>query len=615
MSPMTLITVVLRWLRRAGLSGSRRRASEAGYTAVMVAVIVPTIGIGLAAIAVDTATWYAEAQMVQKAADAAALAGVPYLPQDLPSATVRAKEVAARNGYNNAGKNSVTVSLGEKPTQLKVTISSTITNTFGSMIGFSTQTISRSATADYQGPAPMGSPCNTFGNEPSSGGGTLSEKPTDSAQGVSPYANCKRNPQLWATVQGPGVDKQWGDRYQSLTCAGSSTFGCASSKNSEYTPDGYFFLVKVLPGAEKQPIDLQIFDPAYINTGSGCGSLPSSGWAANMNPYVGADASTRYSPSSDTAPGVGAPWCPGDHVSGGSGTDQMTTSFALREQVDSQNPLLAPIISGCVKQFAGQSAVPKVNDLKASSSTYDQQLAQVFHNWYKLCTFTPQRAGDYYLQVQSGVKPGGTAVSNTKSNPSIIYTGNSKVGSGVADETKGDGDNSFSLRAVPPAGKEKLVAVSGYENMPIYANADSATTQFNLIRVLPGAAGQYVSFSFFDIADVTGASGGTVKVTAPPDATWPGVTNGPFPGGCTAVGGNAGANPVTLTNCQATVTSAKNNAQVETMSIPIPSTYTCNYAAQNGCWYQVTVNFPGATVSDITTWDATVVGDPVRLVK
>ena len=39
---------------------------------------------------------------VQKAADAAALAGVPYLPYDLANATLRAKEVAKRNGYDDA---------------------------------------------------------------------------------------------------------------------------------------------------------------------------------------------------------------------------------------------------------------------------------------------------------------------------------------------------------------------------------------------------------------------------------------------------------------------------------------------------------------------------------
>ena len=69
---------------RASAAGDVRR--KPGYAAIMVALIVPTIGIGCAAVAVDTGTWYVEMQMAQKAADAAALAGVPYLPQDLPSA-------------------------------------------------------------------------------------------------------------------------------------------------------------------------------------------------------------------------------------------------------------------------------------------------------------------------------------------------------------------------------------------------------------------------------------------------------------------------------------------------------------------------------------------------
>jgi hypothetical protein len=52
------------------------------------------------------------------------------------------------------------------------------------------------------------------------------------------------------------------------------------------------------------------------------------------------------------------------------------------------------------------------------------------------------------------------------------------------------------------------------------------------------------------------------------------------------------------------------------MSIPVPTDYNCSYANADGCWYQVIVTFPSGTdVSDITTWDATVEGDPVRLVK
>ncbi len=102
---------MFRWVPRARL----RRASEAGYAAIMVALIVPTIGIGCAAVAVDTGGWYVEMQMVQKAADAAALAGVPYLPQDLPSARARRARDRRAQRVRQHGYNTVTVELGEKP--------------------------------------------------------------------------------------------------------------------------------------------------------------------------------------------------------------------------------------------------------------------------------------------------------------------------------------------------------------------------------------------------------------------------------------------------------------------------------------------------------------------
>ena len=60
--------------------GPRRPATPPSWSPS----IVPTIGIACAAVAVDTGTWYVEMQMAQKAADAAALAGVPYLPAGLP---------------------------------------------------------------------------------------------------------------------------------------------------------------------------------------------------------------------------------------------------------------------------------------------------------------------------------------------------------------------------------------------------------------------------------------------------------------------------------------------------------------------------------------------------
>src|SRR3954463_3765863 len=101
---------------------------EDGYAALLVALLVPIVFIALAALSVDVSHWYAEGERVQKAADAAALAGVTQMPDDLGQATTAAVQISGRNGYPNSGRSTVSVAQGSKPSQLKVTVTSTIDN-------------------------------------------------------------------------------------------------------------------------------------------------------------------------------------------------------------------------------------------------------------------------------------------------------------------------------------------------------------------------------------------------------------------------------------------------------------------------------------------------------
>ncbi len=254
------------WLRRRIALAADARTTEGGYAAILVAICVASgFLFAMAAVSVDTSRWYDERARVQKAADAAALAGVPYLPYDMTNATLRAKEVAKRNGYDDASPDIVvTVRAGDLASQLKVTITSRIDNQFGRLIGVDDADIEMTATADYKGPAPMGSPCNTFGNEPSPGTNTGSPNPQGTAQGASPFTNCSRTPQFWANVEGPETGKLQGDRYQTKGCENNGTGvpvsgvdGCSGSGwkvNDEYDEFGYVFLVKVQPACG-QPSD------------------------------------------------------------------------------------------------------------------------------------------------------------------------------------------------------------------------------------------------------------------------------------------------------------------------------------------------------------------------
>ena len=241
-----------------------------------------------------------------------------------------------------------------------------------------------------------------------------------------------------------------------------------------------------------------------------------------MNPWTTrGDARQRYSRD-----GVNAgDFCPGDSFPGSSPADPVDTTFVLRQQVDSQDPRSALVQQdtggrACIKQYAGITTDRsgytfdrwQAGWFKQSSSKYKDDLAELFHNWSSLCTFTPTRAGDYYLQVRTNVSLGGTTTAN-----GLVRGGNADAADATGDTTKGAGSNSFAIRAATSAGLEKEVSVSGFDHMPIFINTDAATATFNLVRVLPGAAGQQVAFRYFDAGDAQ--SSGTVRVLPPADAT------------------------------------------------------------------------------------------------
>jgi len=193
------------------------RLSEGGYVAILTILLFTTV-FGLCAFAVDVGNWYYTGQRAQRAADAAALAGVPRLPGDPAGAFSEAQAYAKANGFDDASSTvAVDTSIDGQPTRLRVTTSMTVQNQFGSLFGLGHTRISRTAVADYAGPVPMGSPCNEFGNDPEATGfrGTT-------CTGVSG--------QFWASVNSPSSDKGNGDQYQSLNC-GSSVDGCSSGSN------------------------------------------------------------------------------------------------------------------------------------------------------------------------------------------------------------------------------------------------------------------------------------------------------------------------------------------------------------------------------------------------
>jgi len=542
------------------------------------------------------------------------------MPDDFAAAKARAIEVAEDNGFPNSGTSSVVVAAGDKPTQLKVTVSSRVNNAFARTFGVPTSVMSRYAVADYNGPAPLGSPCNTFGNEPTSGAAL---PPTGSQLKPVTYATCSTNPQFWGAIAGPEVYKDQGSEFEARKCGGGEV-GCSSSSNgatnSEFEARGFIYMIRVGAAAVGQSVRVQIFDPAYVDTGSGgCDAGPvfsSLSGSRSEYPYATTDADTRYLRGATA-------FCTGDSDNSGrrfpttNNTSPSTevptiTSFAIRKPIDTQNPYVAPFQStGCIKQFPGYSNTTSAgalstNNLRSGGSyPYNANLAKVYRQWVDLCTFTPTQAGDYYIQVRSNVAlPSGYTLDATGA-----VVGNMNVVNQAGDDTavKGNGNNMFAFRAITgaPAGS---VSVASWDRMRIYANADSATTTFNLVRVVPAAANKTLVVTYYDVGEATGTTAGTVQVLAPADSNISPTAVANCKGEGVYVGG--------LTNCRVeNVTSTTNNGKTQTIRVPIPNSYTCQVTSTGGCWWRVTINFPGAKVTDATTWTARIVGEPVRLIE
>ena len=587
---------------------STRARTEGGYVAALAALFVSFLMVPLCALSVDVARWYVEVQRVQNAADAAATAGVTFLPDDFAAAESTAMSVAARNGYAHGGKFAVSVAIGDKPTQLRVTISSTVGNPFGAALGLDVSTIVRSATADYNGPAPMGSPCNAFGNEPPGSGNSV-RGPVGSVISAPPGgAVCTSSPQFWSAVAGPDTPKGNGDQYMTRTCNAGND-GCTGTTNDEFDPRGHFYVIRVNAAAVGTPVTVQLFDPAWVETGDNCEAAtsvtttPSIPLRNNMNLYT-ADGIARYAKTAGT-------YCPGDVLNGG--TDPITTSYVLREPTDTYIPSNGAPITSCVKQYNGYLKADNTTGTLADklpgsdtsqpgttdNSLYKAEVAKVFHQWLDFCTFTPDRTGDYYLQVRTNVALGG--ISDGEGG----YNGNANVYAQAGDNNNvhGSGNNRFAVRLKGPGAG--AVAVSGWQHMTIYANYSGAQTEFNLVRVIPAAATKTLLVAFYDVGDASNP--GTITVLPPTDSNMSSTIND-----CVANGVVDGALP----GCQfLNVSSASGwNGKIQYVRIPIPNTYTCNASQAGGCWFRLQVSFPGG-VNDTTTWTGQITGDPIRLIK
>ncbi|HMJ79754.1 MAG TPA: pilus assembly protein TadG-related protein [Candidatus Dormibacteraeota bacterium] len=194
--------------------------------AVFAASIV--LFVAILAIVVDVSWYWSNSLKVQRAADAAALAGVVWLPGNVSQGVTVARAEAVKNGYRN-GVGGVVVTPtqdGSNPRQMDVTLSAPVNTFFMRLFGINTITATRSSKAEYVLPVPMGSPQNyygVFGKVRHPGGGITTSTDHPGVMGpAAPTANHSPNnwtnpgngwasDNVYATVNTTGAQQGWDD--------------------------------------------------------------------------------------------------------------------------------------------------------------------------------------------------------------------------------------------------------------------------------------------------------------------------------------------------------------------------------------------------------------------
>src|SRR6478672_5247731 len=143
---------------------THRDLRERGQIVVIFALSI-IVFVGLAAVVIDVSWYWANTLRMQRAADAAALAGVVYLPGNPTLAYSTARAEAVKNGYTD-GVGGVAVTPVQDPQdsrRLRVSVSGPVNTYFARVLGLTSLNARRDSKADFVLPVPMGSPQNYYG--------------------------------------------------------------------------------------------------------------------------------------------------------------------------------------------------------------------------------------------------------------------------------------------------------------------------------------------------------------------------------------------------------------------------------------------------------------------
>lgn len=540
------------------MSQRRDRAAdhgaEDGYIVAQAALLMIPLLL-FAAFATDIGAWYVEGQKVQRAADAAALAGVAFMP-DVTEAERVARETAARNGYLDAtpGDNN-DFDTGPLPqihvrtvngNALDVSIR-TETGVYLGRLALDSVTVERYAVAEYVQSVHMGNPTSGLGT------GTIPE----TQLGLP-------NDQMWLSVTAYCQDHEQGDPFAvgyyngpgigpGQTCGPEpNTVDARSIPNPTFNPDAYIFVAEFQPGTPS--VDIDVYEP-----GLGCLETQRTGdW--DFGPLLNFEI---YGPSTST-----------DH----------------RSFVESRAPIavVSPPRNGCIDNSPNGDG------------------------WWSVASNLPTPGPDggfYYIKVTSR-HPG-----SFDAYPGDSFWAESGLNNFSLRAVRGNDRRLCAFSAADPTCPQFYAL----DWLPLYRQVPNSESPFYLAEVPASHAGETMTITFFDAAEGIDNlqfvdSNGDVM---PFSWHYTDASDGRLPLGShywetpatlysdTCTWGGSGAFPCLDTNDR-----SRWNDHFVKIHIQIPDDYTCGL----DCWWQIRY-VTAMAPTDRSVWSIVLQGDPVRLVE
>jgi hypothetical protein len=490
----------------------------------------------VAGLAVDAGTSYLTSNRIERAAAAAALAGVAYLPGDYPDAQNAALVEAARDGFPNTGNGGTSCNVNQWPcvltnqpatNELQVTIKTSVSTIFLRIVGFGSHTVVRSETAQYLPPISLGQPGSQQGADLSS-------------LGVTGY---------FERQEGYGNPRSEGDAFTPSPDQNSNSCGPTGGDSCSAASAPDFHSLSAEAGTESPDATLE-----YQGGNNYLIDLP-PGTSADVQVY-----NPSFAPDTCDGSQTSAPYCYHEDDSSFAGTSAACTAYSAMEYTLFTVPTLSSHL-GDVKQ--GQEIFLPYNatNLTAATPNYVPIIAPTcpgalpaavnytpvtYHEWVSALNFNPANAKDkalyngankygatlsnpnpagsadifYRLEVDS-LQWNGTPFCKGNSGAPCAYPNTSPATVGQSQAHKG-----YAVRLVTP-GKTSCTSacgtISAMDDMTVFTPVNGATNpQFAipLFSVDPTAyAGQTINVDLFDVGDVGGGAA-YVGLREPNGTTW-----------------------------------------------------------------------------------------------